>query len=189
MWFEQWNQPLPSWQWGVVIGASLLAAVWDLALRRVPNALTVPLFLAGLAWAAVHAGWAGLGDAAAAAVLLALPYVLLFAFAGGGAGDAKLMGAVGAWLGLANGLTALAAVAAAGIVFAVVFAAAKKQLTAALGRVGSAALALACNVAGKRVAGDGEGPAEAPDREKMPYGLAVLAGVSAAAAANLLWSR
>ena len=47
-------------QWGVVIGASLLAALSDLRERRIPNALTFPLFVVGLIWAAWFGGLAGL---------------------------------------------------------------------------------------------------------------------------------
>ena len=35
-------------QWGVVIGASLAAAIFDLRERRIPNMLCGPLFIAGL---------------------------------------------------------------------------------------------------------------------------------------------
>ena len=34
-------------QWGVIIGASLIAALGDLKEKRIPNALTFPLFVAG----------------------------------------------------------------------------------------------------------------------------------------------
>ena len=71
-------------------------------------------------------------DALAACVMLALPYVVLFVFAGGGAGDAKLMGAIGTWLGLVNGVVALAAVAASGILLAVAFALARRRLLVVL---------------------------------------------------------
>ena len=94
-------------QWGVVIGASLFAVVSDIRQRRIPNALTFPLLAVGLIWAACFGGLAGLLEALGACALLALPYVLLFIFVGGGAGDAKLMGAIGAWLGLRYGLVAL----------------------------------------------------------------------------------
>ena len=103
-------------QWGVVIGASLVAAAFDLQTRRIPNALTMPLLLAGLIRAIWLGRLLGLADAAAACFLLAMPFVLLFVFAGGGAGDAKLMGAIGAWLGLAQGMRVLLCVAAAGII-------------------------------------------------------------------------
>ena len=82
-------------QWGIVIGASLIAAITDLHRRRIPNALTVPLLLFGLIKSTCLAGGSGLLESAGACFLLALPFVLLFIFAGGGAGDAKLMGAIG----------------------------------------------------------------------------------------------
>ncbi|MBM4028430.1 MAG: prepilin peptidase [Planctomycetes bacterium] len=82
-------------QWGVVLGASLAAALTDLRNRRIPNRLTMPLALVGLAVAFYGGGWANLGAAGAAYLVLALPYILLFLLAGGGAGDAKMMGATG----------------------------------------------------------------------------------------------
>lgn len=107
--WEQGLQPVP---WAVVVAASLVAAMTDIASRRIPNILTGPLLLGGVVWAAWTAGPSGLADSISACVLLALPYVLLFLFAGGGAGDAKLMGAVGAWLGMVNGLIVLSCVCA-----------------------------------------------------------------------------
>ena len=94
-----WDHNMLPLQWGVVIGTALAAAVCDLRTRRVPNLLTGPIVLAGLAWGIWVGGWAGLADSVAGCLLLAIPYVLLFVFAGGGAGDAKLMGAIGSrWL-------------------------------------------------------------------------------------------
>jgi len=90
-------------QWAVVAGVSLAAAVCDFRTRRIPNALTVPAFAAGLLYALWAAGASGFADAVKVSVLLALPFILLFLFSHGGAGDAKLMGAVGAWLGLQEG--------------------------------------------------------------------------------------
>jgi prepilin peptidase CpaA len=107
-------------QWGVVIGASLAAAVWDVRIGKIPNRLTLPLAGAALVYTGWEHGWSGLGEAIVASFALALPYVILFLVAGGGAGDAKMMGMVGAWLGLEAGLVVLACVAAAGIVLAIV---------------------------------------------------------------------
>ena len=53
-------------QWGAVLGAALVGAIWDARTRRIPNALTAPLLLGGLAHAVVVGGWAGLADSAAA---------------------------------------------------------------------------------------------------------------------------
>lgn len=107
-------------QWCVVIAASLAAAICDLRTRRIPNRLTIPLLAAGLIWAGWTGGFYGIAEAAGACLLLGLPFVLLFLFGGGGAGDAKLMGAVGAWLGFSQGIVVLFCVTAAGIVLALV---------------------------------------------------------------------
>ena len=101
-------------QWGVVIGASLAAAIYDVRERRIPNAITGPLAAGGLVFALLAGGLLGLAGAVGACALLALPYVLLFLFGKGGAGDAKLMGAIGAWVGLADGVAVLFCVAIVG---------------------------------------------------------------------------
>ena len=119
MMFSDLDKVMRVLQWGVVISVSLVAAIWDLRTRRIPNLLTVPVLAAGLVWAGFTGGLSGLAESVAACLLLALPFVLLFLFVGGGAGDAKLMGAIGVWLGLSQGVTALFCVAAAGIILAV----------------------------------------------------------------------
>lgn len=119
---------LALFQWGVIIGASLFAALYDLRKKRIPNALTLPLFIVGLIWAVWFGGLSGLAESAGASALLALPYIILFLFFGGGAGDAKLMGAIGAWLGLKQGLIVLACVAIAGGILALARAIVKRQV-------------------------------------------------------------
>lgn len=101
-------------QWGVVIGASLAAAWIDLRTRRIPNALSLPLAAAGLLFRGLFEGWAGAGDSLAGFFAMLLPFFVLFALKGSGAGDAKMMGAIGAWLGLRAGIVVLLAVAIAG---------------------------------------------------------------------------
>ena len=83
----------------IVIGIALVAAAWDVATRRIPNALTFGAALAGLAFHAWVGGWSGAAMALGgwgAGVALFLP---VFVLGGMGAGDVKLLGAVGAWLG------------------------------------------------------------------------------------------
>ncbi len=101
-------------RWGVVLGASLAAAVVDVRSRRIPNALTIPLALSGILFAVCDAGLSGLGESFVGAAALAAPYILLFVFAGGGAGDAKMMAGIGAWLGIEAGLAVLLSVAVTG---------------------------------------------------------------------------
>jgi len=105
-------------KWVVVIGACVFAAITDLQSRRIPNMLTIPMFLSGVLASFAFNGWWGIVESILAAALLMTPYLLLFLFAGGGAGDAKLMGGVGAWLGLVSGMAALVAISIAGVVMA-----------------------------------------------------------------------
>ena len=107
-------------QW---IGAFALAgaACWfDVRTRRIPNGLTFPATALGVAAATVAHGGSGALSSAAGVLVGLMLFFPLFALKGLGAGDVKLMGALGAWLGtsvvlgvafyttLAGGLLALA---------------------------------------------------------------------------------
>ena len=90
----------------VLAGLTLALAVWggwlDWRSRRIPNWLTVPALLLGLGANALAGGWPGAKAALEGAGLglgLLLPFVLA---RGLGAGDWKLMGALGAFLGPAR---------------------------------------------------------------------------------------
>lgn len=90
--------------WSYVLGIfALTLAGWagwlDWRSRRIPNWLTVPALLLGLGLQTAIAGWAGAKDALVGAGL-ALGVLLPLVLARGlGAGDWKLMGAMGAFLG------------------------------------------------------------------------------------------
>ena len=178
-------------QWGVIIGASLVAATFDLRTRRVPNTITGPLLLAGLIQAAWINGLSGLVEAIGACVLLAMPFVLMFIFAHGGAGDAKFMGAIGAWLGLAQGAIVLFCVAGAGIVLAIAKAIAQKRLRLVLGNVFVTVCTFMISLTGYRFKQNRADDA-CTDRSyslSIPYGVAIFAGVCVAGGFVLLWQR
>jgi len=83
----------------IVVGVALVAVGWDVTTRRIPNALTFGAALAAFVAHAHVGGWNGAGLAAVgwtAGIALFFP---VFALGGMGAGDVKLLGAVGAWLG------------------------------------------------------------------------------------------
>jgi prepilin peptidase CpaA len=81
------------------IALVLAACVPDLRTRRIPNVLTFGAAIAGLAFHAVVGGWYGAALSAGGWVLGASLFFPMFALRGMGAGDVKLLAAVGAWLG------------------------------------------------------------------------------------------
>lgn len=121
---------------GVLAVGLVAATVIDLKTRRIPNALTAALSGLGLAMAAT--GISGMGPRAALVgfvlgLLLMLPGYILGAT---GAGDVKLMAAVGAVVGPGLVITAFLFTAIAGGVLAVGVAAKRGRVTAALAGTG-----------------------------------------------------
>jgi prepilin peptidase CpaA len=85
--------------WMLTLALTFLAALLDWRSRRIPNWLTVPGLLSGVVVHALIGGWHGTLfalEGAGLALLILLPLVMLRAL---GAGDWKLMGAVGAFVG------------------------------------------------------------------------------------------
>ena len=85
--------------WILTVAIVLLAAWTDWRERKIPNWITVPGLLLGIGTNAIAFGWHGAKaslEGAGLALLLLLPVVLM---RGLGAGDWKLMGAVGTFLG------------------------------------------------------------------------------------------
>jgi prepilin peptidase CpaA len=151
--------------------AVLLAVVagWtDFRSRRIPNWLTVPGLAIGVAINVAAAGWAGLRASllgAGLGLLLLLPFVLLRSL---GAGDWKLAGALGAFVGagvLVNLL--MASVFVAGIMAAalVIYKGRVRQTVRNMGR-------LLISLATFRLPGS-EVSLDNPQSLRVPYGVAL----------------
>jgi prepilin peptidase CpaA len=82
-----------------VVAFTMAAAAIDMRTRRLPNWLTVPGFLAGLLYHTVTSGFSGLGYSLLGFLAGFALLFVLWIIGGGGAGDVKLMGALGAWMG------------------------------------------------------------------------------------------
>ncbi|VAX37651.1 hypothetical protein MNBD_PLANCTO02-2096 [hydrothermal vent metagenome] len=88
---------------------TIAASVFDFRFRKIPNKLTIPMFLLGLIFKVSFNGWSGSGEtgflhAGLSDALLAFSVgfgtlFLLWMIGGGGGGDVKLMGALSVWLG------------------------------------------------------------------------------------------
>lgn len=93
---------------------ALVAAAFDIRQGRIPNRLTYSGMVAGLAVRGVLGGWRGLGDGLLAGLLGGGIFFLFFLVRGMGAGDVKLMTALGCWTGVRETLVILTVTAIAG---------------------------------------------------------------------------
>ena len=93
--------PPPVLQLALVVVAGVSAG-YDIRFRRIPNWLVVAGLLVGLVFNIFLLGWAGLRSSLLGMALALLVYLPLYGLRGTGAGDAKLMAAIGAILGPYN---------------------------------------------------------------------------------------
>lgn len=78
------------------LGVALLCAVIDVRTQRIPNRITFPVMLFGLVAQTILSGFMGGAHALLALVVGFLLFFPLYAFRGMGAGDVKLLMAIGA---------------------------------------------------------------------------------------------
>ncbi len=151
--------------------SALLAAAagWtDWRSRRIPNWLTVPGLVVGVALSSAAAGWAGARTSLLGAGLglaLLLPFVLIRSL---GAGDWKLAGALGAFLGPQRLIDVLlGAVLVAGVMAAILIVWKKRvrQTLRNLWRILAAFLSLHLP--------DSEVTLDNPEALKVPFGVAL----------------
>lgn len=152
----------------------LAAAISDLRTRRIPNALTLSGFTLALVLRGVAGGPALVGGLVAAAIAFALA-VPLVAAGGLGAGDAKLLAVVGAFLGPAALPTALWVTALVGGAMALVFAFRRGVLTETLGH----GWTLIRRALGRKDASPRT--LTTPGALAIPYGVAIAVGAVAGA--------
>lgn len=155
----------------ILAGAVLLSVVagWtDLRSRRIPNWVTVPGLLAGLAANTVLSGWGGLKTSllgAAVGLALLLPFVLLRSL---GAGDWKLAGSLGAFAGPGILMDLLLGSVFVAGVMAVALVIYKGRVRQTLSNSGHILISLVTfRLPGSRVSLDN------PDSLKVPYGVAL----------------
>lgn len=154
--------------WLLAVFLAAWAGAMDWRYRRIPNWLTVPGLLAGIAVNTAAAGWSGAKASllgAGLGLLILLPFVLIKAL---GAGDWKLIGAIGACLGPSRLLAVLVGSMLVAGVMALALIIYKGRLRQALGNMGRMLRAfLTLHLPGSEVSLDN------PDAVKIPFGVAV----------------
>ena len=109
----------PSVAAAAVVGFSSIAAIFDVRQRRIPNKLTAVTLVAGLVLHLVTGGFAAAGWAALAGLIAGAVFMLFHLAGGMGAGDVKLMTALGCVAGMHDVRMLLVMTAIVGALFAV----------------------------------------------------------------------
>jgi prepilin peptidase CpaA len=97
---------------------AIAGSFFDVKTRRIPNVITVPCFLFGLVLHLVLGGWKQMLLGLAAGTICGLVFFLFYLAGGMGAGDVKLIMAVGCIAGLSHIVYILTLTAIAGGVMA-----------------------------------------------------------------------
>jgi prepilin peptidase CpaA len=148
------------------------AGYTDYRWRRIPNWLTVSGFLLGIVVNSMARGWPGAKDSllgAGLGLLILLPFVLVRSL---GAGDWKLIGALGAFLGPQHLITVLFATLLIAGVMALILVIWRKRFGQTFRNIGRMLAAMATlRLPGQEMSLDN------PQSLKIPFGVAVAIAV------------
>jgi len=156
----------------LALAVALVAAVVDVREHRIPNWLTYSAIVLGLILRGVLSGWKGLLSALAGCLLAGGIMFLFYAVRAMGAGDVKLLAAIGALVGPRQAVAVLLATAIFGGVLAIAYALYRRRTLATLKNVASVLRFHAW-------AGFQSHPElnlDNPAALRMPYGLAIALG-------------
>jgi prepilin peptidase CpaA len=156
---------------GAMVSAGL-AVVWDLRQGRIPNRLTYGSMALGFLLRVILGGGLGALDGLAAGLVGGGVFLLFFLVRGMGAGDVKLMTAIGIWSGLRQLVVILIVTAIAGGILAVGYVVVRRRGLSTLRNVG--ALLRFHVMAG--LAPHPQINLENPQAVRIPYALAIAAG-------------
>ncbi len=151
---------------------ALIAAGFDVKSRRIPNFVTGPAILGGLLLHSFYDGWHGFLASLAAALICGVVFLIFYMAGGMGAGDVKLITAVGSLAGLSNSASVLIITALAGGVMGICFALLRGQLKSTLFNVAT----LATHHKHQGLTPHPEINVRNASTLRLPYGLAIAAG-------------
>jgi prepilin peptidase CpaA len=152
--------------------SALCGSVTDVRSRRIPNFITAPSALLGLMLHLALGGWRSMAMAAVAGLICGAVFLVFYLAGGMGAGDVKLIAAVGCLVGISDVGYVLVLTAIAGGVMAVAFAMMRGRLWETFSNVGE--LTLHHRDAG--LAPHPELNVRNTNTLRLPYGLAIASG-------------
>ncbi len=153
---------------------AFIGAGFDLRSRRIPNFVTGPAILLGLLLHGALDGWQGLLSALGSGLICGIIFVLFYLAGGMGAGDVKLIAAVGCLAGLSHAAYLLVLTSLAGGVMALALAFARGRLKETLSNV----LALTSHHSQAGLTPHPEINVLNTKTLRLPYGVAIAAGSS-----------
>jgi prepilin peptidase CpaA len=121
------------------LACALVGSVFDVKSRRIPNFITFPSILLGLAMHLALGGWRQLLSSLAAGLICGVVFLIFYIAGGMGAGDVKLITAVGCIAGLPHVAYLLVLTALCGGAMAIVLALARGRLQQTIVNVGAIA--------------------------------------------------
>jgi prepilin peptidase CpaA len=154
-----------------IVGATA-GALYDLRSHRIPNWITLPAIAFGLLFHLLLGGWGQLLSSAAAAALCLFVFFIFHVAGGMGAGDVKMMTAMGSLFGLSMVGWLLIMTALAGGVMALGVAIYRGRLSSTLGNVGS----ILVHHGNKGLVPHPELNLGNAQNLRLPYGIAIFAG-------------
>lgn len=122
--------------WWANLVVLVIAAAVDLRKRRIPNWLTAPFLVSGVAFQSIAGGWHGFGQSLTGIGLALLLFAPPCFFRGMGLGDLKLAVGVAAWIGPGQALIAFIMTAIVGGGIAVCYALRCRSLNRCLENAG-----------------------------------------------------
>lgn len=157
----------------IALLCAVAAAIIDVQQHRIPNWLTYPGIAVGLILNGIFFGWRGVLSALAGCLLAGGIMFLFYAVKAMGAGDVKLMAALGACVGPHQAIGVLLATAICGGLLAIGYAIYRRQVGSTLKNVGSVLRFHATS--GLQAHPDLN--LDNPVALRMPYGLAIALGM------------
>jgi len=165
------------------LAVAVAAAVVDVRQHRIPNWLTYFGIAMGIVLRCFFYGWRGVSSALAGCLVAGGIVFLFYLVRTMGAGDVKLLAAVGSLVGPSDAIVVLLATAISGGVLAVIYALFRRRFGATIRNVGS--VLMFHSFSGLKA--HPELNLDNPSALRMPYGLAIATGTLYAFLAN--WWR